>query len=67
MPKKPTTGEVLYARVPAGTKERVAVVRGVERESDWFRRLVLETLDSAEASQKSPQKAANRRGRVSRD
>jgi hypothetical protein len=52
--KRPKTGEVLYARVPPGTKARIEAVRGLERESDWLRRLVMEVLEAAEARSEPP-------------
>ena len=57
--KKPVAGEVLYARVPPGTKARIAAVRGLEREADWFRRVIEERLgaDEERVSHKSPHKA----------
>lgn len=52
MKRDRVTGEVIYIRVPPGTRDRRDVVKGRERSSDFDRRLYLDALDAVEASTK---------------
>ena len=67
MSKERMTGEVIYIRAPEGTRARRDALRGRERPSDFDRRLYLEALERAEASQKSSRTPSKRKGRSSGD